>query len=246
MNIENSERLIVALDLPTRDKICRMYDLLFPTVRTFKLGLQAYAACGPSIVEMIKAAGGCVFLDLKYHDIPATVHRACLAALELGVDMINVHASGGRTMMAAAARARELWIGQNGGQGGGSPFPAIIAVTLLTNIGKDEYREIFGPEAAEPSSFVGKLSLMARDSGLQGVVASGREARLIRETAGEDFLIVTPGVRPAGEEDGGHARKVTPAEAISSGADFIVVGRPITASPDPLEAAMGILEEIRG
>ncbi len=246
MNIESGERLIVALDLPTRDTIYRMYDLLFPAVKTFKLGLQAYAACGPSIVETIKDSGGDVFLDLKYHDIPATVHRACLAALELGVDMINVHASGGRTMMEAAARARELWVGRGGVRGGSSLFPAIIAVTLLTNIGKDEYREIFGPEAVEPNSFVGKLSLMAKDSGLQGVVASGREARLIREMTADDFLIVTPGVRPAGAEDGGHARRVTPVEAISNGADFIVVGRPITASPDPLEAAMSILEEIRG
>lgn len=238
------ERLIVALDLPSQTHIYQMFERLFPTIRFFKLGLEAYAACGPAIVRTIKEAGGLVFLDLKYHDIPQTVHRACLAGLELGADLINLHASGGIAMMEEAARAREVWRKEAGGEERREPFPAIIGVTLLTHIGREEYLKIFGQSALDAPDFVVRLSLLARDAGLQGVVASGHEIQMIRKAVGEGFLIVTPGIRPAGEDTGGHARRVTPADALANGADLIVVGRPITGASDPLSAAQSILEEM--
>jgi len=246
MRIENDMRLIVALDLPSRDEIHGMFETLFPTVKFFKLGLEAYSACGPPIVEAIKSSGGRVFLDLKFHDIPITVHRACLAALRLGADIVNLHASGGMTMMREAARAREAWFSETGRKDPNDIFPAIIGVTLLTHIGEEEYESIYGSASVGPAGFVEKLAVMVRDSGLQGVVSSGREARAIRERTGENFLIVTPGVRPAGSDTGGHERKVTPAEAIANGSDLLVVGRPITGFADPLEAAKGVLAEIAG
>ncbi len=245
MKIEKEMKLIVALDLPSRDEITGMFRTLYPTVKFFKLGLEAYSACGPSIVRSIKEAGGFVFLDLKFHDIPVTVHRACLAALRLGADIVNLHASGGSLMMKEAARAREIWLTEAAGRADTDDiFPAIIGVTLLTHIGREEYDTIYGSASIGPAGFVEKLALMARDSGLQGVVSSGREARAIREKTGEDFLIVTPGVRPPGSDTGGHARKVTPSEALSNGSDLIVVGRPVTGSADPLDAATQILDEI--
>jgi orotidine-5'-phosphate decarboxylase len=185
-----------------------MFETLFPTVKFFKLGLEAYSACGPSLVRFIKNSGGSVFLDLKFHDIPRTVQRACLAALELGADIINVHASGGALMMKEAAGAGVIWREKVEVRGRKELFPAIIAVTLLTHIGEEEFCRIYGATSLEPAGFVERLSIMVRESGLQGVVASGRETRMIRDKLGEDFLIVTPGVRPAGTEDGGHARKV--------------------------------------
>jgi orotidine-5'-phosphate decarboxylase len=220
-----------------------MFRRLQPRVRFFKLGLEAYSACGPSIVRRIKEEGGRVFLDLKYHDIPRTVHRACRAALDLGVDLLNVHAGGGGQMMREAARAREAWR-CGAGAGDDSPFPAIIGVTLLTHIGPEEFETVFGPRPSGPEAFVERLAILARDSGLQGIVASGREAPLIRKTIGKDFLIVTPGVRPAGADDGGHARKVTPLEALRNGSDMIVMGRPITGAKDPAAAAGQILSMI--
>ncbi len=244
MKLVPEERLIVALDLPSKERIYGMFELLFPTVKFFKLGLEAYSACGPALVREIKESGGSVFLDLKFHDIPRTVHRACLAALELGADIVNVHASGGGLMMAEAAEARKIWMKKQERAGGGGIFPAIIGVTLLTHVGEEEYRKVFGSTRLGPTDFVARLARLARESGLQGVVSSGREARMIRKEAGEDFLIVTPGVRPAGSDDGGHARKVTPAEALSNGADLLVVGRPITGSDDPASAARGIIDEI--
>ncbi len=244
MKIESEKRLIVALDFPSEDQIYDMIETLFPTVKFFKIGLEAYSACGPSLVQFIKKSGGSVFLDLKFHDIPRTVQRACLAALELGADIINVHASGGALMMKEAAGARVIWREKAGGRGREELFPAIIAVTLLTHIGEGEYYKIYGATPLSPGGFVEKLSISVKESGLQGVVASGRETRMIRDKLGEDFLIVTPGVRPAGAEDGGHVRKVTPVEAINNGSDLIVVGRPITGAEEPLSAAKVILDEM--
>lgn len=238
-------RLIVALDLPGEEEIFEMFERLRPAVSFFKLGLEAWSACGPPVVRRIRDAGGRVFLDLKFHDIPRTVQRACRAALELGVDIINVHAGGGGKMMEAAARARAEWREERGEIARGV-FPAIIAVTLLTHIGADELDALIGPTPYDPGSFAEKLSLMARKAGLQGVVASGREASRIRARTGEDFLIVTPGVRPAGADAGGHARRVTPSEALADGADLIVVGRPVTGAADPLEAARAIQAEMSG
>lgn len=245
MTDEPDGRLIVALDLPGEREIVEMFERLRPAVTFFKLGLEAWAACGPPVVRRIRDAGGRVFLDLKFHDIPRTVHRACRAALDLGVDMINVHAGGGAAMMREAARAGKEWR-LSAGCGDGPRFPAIIAVTLLTHIGAEELEAIIGPSPYDPAAFVEKLALMAREAGLQGVVASGREAPRLRRIAGEGFLIVTPGVRPAGADAGGHARWVTPSEALAGGADMIVVGRPITGAADPLEAARAIRAEIAG
>jgi orotidine-5'-phosphate decarboxylase len=244
MKIDTEKRLIVALDLPSREQIRKMFELLFPTVNFFKLGLEAYSACGPPIVREIKEMGGSVFLDLKFHDIPTTVHRACLAALDLGADIVNIHASGGGLMMSEAAEARRIWVDRQEGLSSADIFPAIIGVTLLTHVGEKEYYRVFGSTPVDPSNFVARLARLVRESGLQGVVSSGREARLIREEAGKDFLIVTPGIRPAGVDDGGHARKVTPTKALSNGSDLLVVGRPITGAEDPVGEAKRIIDEM--
>jgi orotidine-5'-phosphate decarboxylase len=246
MKILEGERLIVALDLPTDVEVRRMFERLFPLVRFFKLGLEAFTAAGPDIVRDIKESGGRVFLDLKFHDIPRTVYRACRAALEHGVDIIDVHASGGYSMMREAARALEDWRGVVGPGPEGDTFPVVIGVTLLTHIGALEYGRIFGSNSGAPAVFAERLAGLAREAGLQGVVCSGREAGGIRAMAGENFLIVTPGVRPAGSDVGGHARAVTPLEALSNGADLVVVGRPITGAGDPAGAARSILEDISG
>ncbi len=231
----NAGKLIVALDAPDRTQAERLVKALAGSVSTFKIGKELFTACGPSVVEMVHAHGARVFLDLKFHDIPNTVASACAAAAKLGVFMVNVHASGGRKMMTeAAAELKKLPEDKR---------PLLIGVTVLTSMAESDLIEVGVTRSLDQQ--VASLARLAKGSGLDGVVASGRELAIIRREVPGDFLIITPGVRPAWAAQGDQKRVVTPREAIEKGADFIVVGRPITQHPDPREAANKILEEIR-
>jgi orotidine-5'-phosphate decarboxylase len=231
------DRLIVALDVPDRGAALRLVEQLSGLVGMFKIGSQLFTAEGPSLIREIIGFGERVFLDLKFHDIPNTVARAVEAAARMGVSIVNVHALGGGEMMRGAAQALRdwgiLWIGR----------PAILGVTVLTSLDRESIDEI--GIKYDVSAEVVRLSALAQESGLDGVIASPSEIRLVREyVAAEEFLILTPGVRPAGSEIEDQKRTATPAEAIRLGADLIVVGRPITANPQPRAAAERILEEM--
>ena len=197
-----------------------------------KVGLELFVSKGPGLVERIRDAGYPVFLDLKFHDIPFTVAGAVRSACSLGPELVNVHASGGPDMLLAAAEAAA-------GSPGGTK---VLAVTILTSL-SDSDLALMGIQGGTAEA-VGRLALISRDSGLHGVVCSPWEAAMVREATGDDFLIVTPGVRPAGESVNDQKRVATPLEAITMGANALVVGRPISASPDPRQAARTILDEI--
>lgn len=229
-----ADRVIVALDVPTLAEARALVDKLSPVVRTFKVGKELFTAEGPSVVKSVVSGGSQVFLDLKFHDIPNTVASACVTASRLGAFMINVHASGGKKMMSEAAAAVKKQ------PEGARPY--LIGVTVLTSMSSEDLAETGVSVALDEQ--VARLARLAKESGLDGVVASGREIAIIRKAVPGDFLIVTPGVRPAWAAQGDQKRVVTPREAIEQGADFIVVGRPITQHPDPRAAAEKVLEEI--
>ena len=216
--------LIVAVDVPYLEQASRVLDQLADSVRWFKVGLQLFTASGPGVVREIRARGGKVFLDLKFHDIPNTVAGAVRPAAALGVEMFNVHASGGEAMMRAAGE---------GAAQAGVARPTIIAVTVLTS-----------QPATEDD--VLRLARSAKTSGLDGVVCSAREAVTLKRELGANFKLVCPGIRPAWSEKGDQNRIVTPRDAVKAGADYIVVGRPILAAPNPAEAAKRVIEEMRG
>ncbi len=229
------ERLIVALDVETLVAAGTLVDRLDGLVHHFKIGSQLFTACGPAAVEAVRKRGAEVFLDLKFHDIPNTVAGAAREATRMGVFMFNVHASGGQAMMRAAAEAtaREA----------SARRPLVVAVTVLTSLDRAALqRELGVPSSVE--GHVLHLCQLARAAGLDGCVASPLEVGAIRNNQGRDWVIVTPGVRPAGSDAGDQARVATPAAAIRAGAHYLVVGRPITAAADPAGAARAILEEI--
>jgi orotidine-5'-phosphate decarboxylase len=228
------ERLIVALDVPDLKEASRLLETLSPTVRWFKIGHQLFTAAGPQAVSLVKKSGARVFLDLKYHDIPNTVSGAVEAAVALGADMINLHASGGAAMMAAAAKAAAKHTNR----------PILLAVTALTSLDSRGLEQITGIGGLSVEEHVLRLAALARDSGVDGVVASPLEIRPLRERFGEDFVILTPGIRPPESAPEDQSRTATPAQAVSLGADFIVVGRPITRAPDPLQSARSIIKEM--
>jgi orotidine-5'-phosphate decarboxylase len=228
-----SEQLIVALDVPTADDTRKIVTALGNSVRIYKVGMQLYTAEGPEIVRELVGLGHKVFLDLKYHDIPNTVSAAVRKAVELGVSMLTVHASGGTKMLRAAAEAassahRQLHV---------------LAVTVLTSMAQADLTQT-GVQR-ELLDQVVSLGTMAIEAGCGGVVSSAQEVRALRAKLGSNFLAVTPGVRPSGTAHGDQARVVTPAEAIAAGASHIVVGRPITAAEDPAAAARSILKELQ-
>ncbi len=228
--------LCVALDGTDRHWIESMAATLVHSAGWLKVGLEAFTAHGPDLVRRVVEVGPRVFLDLKLHDIPNTVRRAAANCAALGAQMFNVHASGGSAMLRAAVEgARE---------GAEGPPPKVIAVTVLTSLDADGLAEL-GMDW-QPEELVVHWARMARDCGLDGVVASAREAAAIRRACGPDFLIVTPGIRPAWAATDDQRRIVTPAEAVERGADILVVGRPITRADDPAAAAAGVLEEIAG
>lgn len=227
------ERLCVALDVPDRDGALRLVEELSGLVGAFKVGSQLFAAEGPQLVREIASLGGRVFLDLKFHDIPNTVAEAVASAARLGAAILSVHALGGSEMMRAAARAAAR----------SQTRPMVLAVTVLTSMDRATLSEVGIDSDVELQ--VVRLSSLAHDAGLDGVISSPREIRLIRERVARGRLfILTPGVRPAWSEPGDQKRIATPAQAIRDGADLIVIGRPIIASPDPRAAAERILEEI--
>ena len=229
-------RLAVALDLGTREAILDAVRVLVPEAGVFKLGLEAFVSEGPELVREI-ASRARVFLDLKLHDIPNTVARAAAAAVSTGASIVNCHAAGGREMMRAFGEE-----GRNAAAKAGFPGPSLIAVTVLTSLDAASLGAI--GLAGTPREAAVRLAALARDAGLDGVVCSPEEIATIRAACGPDFLLVVPGVRPAGTEKGDQKRVATPGEAIRSGADLLVVGRPILAAPDRAAAARAIVAEI--
>lgn len=227
-----AKRIIVPLDVPEADQALALAEAVAPHVGAVKVGLELFNAVGPAIFAQFHARVARVFYDAKLHDIPNTVAGAVRAAARHGLWMINVHASGGAAMMAAAARAA----------GEADRPPLVIAVTVLTSLDATGLHEV--GVAASPREQVVRLARLARDSGLDGVVASPLEAAAVREACGDDFLIIAPGVRPAGAAVQDQKRVATPAEAVRNGADYLVIGRPITQAPDPAAAAAAIAEEL--
>ena len=234
------DQLLIALDVPTGGEALRLADLLRGSVGGFKIGKRLFTAEGPVIVRTLAARGDRVFLDLKFHDIPNTVAGAVAAATSLGAWMINVHASGGSKMMAAAADAARRTATAEG-----RPAPHVIAVTVLTSLNDAALTEI-GVHTPVIEQ-VTRLARLAQQAGLDGVVASAQETRVIRAQCGAEFAIVTPGIRggAATAQKDDQERSMCAAEAIMAGATHIVVGRPVIAAADPLAAAEKIGEEIR-
>ncbi len=224
--------IFVALDTPDLERALALAEAVKPHVGGLKVGLEFITAQGPVGISRIVALGLPVFADVKFHDIPNTVAGAARALGESGADIFNVHAAGGEAMMRAALDAA----------GKLHPRPKVIAVTVLTSL-TDADLEAVGQEVSAAAQ-VTRLAKLAKASGLDGVVCSPKEIALVREACGPDFLIVTPGVRPAGAALGDQRRVMTPAEAMRAGADILVIGRPITGATDPAAAAKAIAEEI--
>ena len=230
--MRDQDRLIVALDVAGATQARQIVQAIGEAATTYKIGKQLFTAEGPQVVRDLVASGRKVFLDLKYHDIPNTVAAAVRSAAELGVSMMTVHASGGSKMLRAAVEAA-------------SQFPAkpvVLGVTVLTSLSDPDLQEL--GIAGNVLSQVLRLGALARAAGCGGLVASAQEARELRRALGEDFAIVTPGVRPAGAAAGDQSRVVTPKDAIAAGATYLVVGRPILEAPDPARAAQQIANEI--
>lgn len=234
------DRLIVALDMESPEGALALVRALKKSVSTFKVGSQLFTKAGPGIVRKIHGLGGRVFLDLKYHDIPSTVAKSGIEAARLGVFMFNVHVSGGGTMMKQCMQMVSESCGREG-----ITRPVIIGVTVLTSICEETLRDDIGVSRTIPEQVV-HLAMLAKQDGLDGVVASAQEIRGIRDACGQDFLIVTPGIRPSGSAADDQSRIASPAWAVKEGADYLVVGRPITGAPDPLKAVQEILDEMEG
>ena len=221
-------RIIVALDFSSEQQVLEFTDQLEPSMCKLKVGKELFTLAGPDMVRKLIDNGFDVFLDLKFHDIPNTVARACKVAADLGVWMLNVHALGGRNMLNAAREALET--SQN--------RPLLIAVTILTSMGHEDLQEI-GLNGT-PEDNVLRLASLANEAGLDGVVCSSKEVTNLRQTQGDTFTLVTPGIRPAGSDAGDQKRIMTPVDAVQAGSSYLVIGRPITQSPDPVQALQNI------
>jgi orotidine-5'-phosphate decarboxylase len=233
-------RLILALDVSTSREAVDLAAPLMPEVDFFKVGLALFCAEGPAVIKALKGLGGSVFLDLKLHDIPAQVQQACRSIGTYGVDMLTVHCLGGPEML-RAAKAGTL----EGARMAGIEPPRVVGVTILTSLDAGDLESLGVNNQVERE--VGILAAVARDSGLDGVVASPHEIELIRAQSENGFSVVTPGIRPAFSATPGDQKRVlTPREAVEAGADFLVVGRPIAEAPDPRAAALEILAEMTG
>jgi len=230
-------KLIIALDVDALERARELVGLLKSDVGMFKIGKQLFTRYGPQAIDMVHALGGAVFLDLKFHDIPNTVAKAAEAAMMHGVFMFNIHASGGFEMMkqaAAAVQAKAEALNQH--------RPLVLAVTVLTSLNAADLSAL-GINATVPEQVV-RLAGLAKTAGVDGVVASPQEIEMIKKECGHDFLVVTPGVRPRTSKADDQKRVLTPGEAIRKGADYLVVGRPVIGSPDPLKAVQDIIKEI--
>ncbi|MDD5449348.1 MAG: orotidine-5'-phosphate decarboxylase [Candidatus Omnitrophica bacterium] len=231
------DKLIIALDVDNLDAARAIIDRLFPLVKIFKIGSQLFTSAGPAAVELAVKKGARVFLDLKFHDIPNTVANAVIASTRLSVFMLNLHVQGGFDMMRqAVSAARDEAKKMN------KERPLVLGVTVLTSMGERDLKDLEIRKGVK--SQVTYLAKLAKEAGLDGVVASADEAQPIRWTCGDDFIIVTPGIRPAWAQKDDQKRTATPKEAISLGADYIVVGRPVIAAPDPKAAAEEIIKEM--
>jgi orotidine-5'-phosphate decarboxylase len=225
-------KLIVALDVSSAAAAQKIVASVGDSALTYKVGMQLYTAEGPQLVRDLVTSGRRVFLDLKYHDIPTTVAAAVHEASRLGVTMLTVHAAGGGKMLSAATDAARA----------NNPALVVLGVTVLTSLDENELEKVgFRGTVREE---VLRLAIMALDNGCKGIVTSAREAAAVRAELGQNFAIVTPGVRPAGSAHGDQSRVATPAEAIAAGASHIVVGRPITEADDPAAEARAILQQI--
>lgn len=229
----SDSKIIVALDYPTMDAALVLANQLDPKRCKLKVGKELFTRSGPQVVEALTAKGFDIFLDLKYHDIPNTVAKACRAAADLGVWMMNVHTLGGQNMMIAAREA----ISDN------SSRPLLIGVTLLTSMNEATFRQIGLTGSLE--DMVLRLAKLAQQSGLDGVVCSAQEASLLRAQHGQDFQLVTPGIRPANSEMGDQHRTMTPFQAVESGSSYLVIGRPITGATDPMQALEAIENSLK-
>ncbi|MHB1214637.1 MAG: orotidine-5'-phosphate decarboxylase [Thiobacillus sp.] len=229
----NSSKIIVALDFADAASALALVDRLDPALCRLKVGKELFTVAGPALVRALAARGFDVFLDLKFHDIPHTVAAACRAAAELGVWMLNVHASGGRRMMTAAHDALAAL----------PERPLLIAVTVLTSMSAEDLGEV--GIAAAPADQVLRLAHLAHACELDGVVCSAQEAAVLRAELGAAFRLVTPGIRPAGSDAGDQRRVMTPVDALQAGATDLVIGRPITAAADPLAALKQIQSDIQ-
>ncbi len=223
--------VIVALDFPSEKETMQLVEQLEPSLCRLKVGKELFTRCGPALVEQLVDKKFDVFLDLKYHDIPNTVARACEAAADLGVWMLNVHALGGEKMMQAARQAMNS-----------ADSPLLIAVTWLTSSGQAEL-DALGIQST-PEEMVSRLASMTKNAGLDGVVCSAQEAAMLRKSLGDDFCLVTPGIRLADAKKDDQNRVVTPEQAIKDGASYLVIGRPITQAADPCEVLREISKSI--
>ncbi|MEQ8427670.1 MAG: orotidine-5'-phosphate decarboxylase [Gammaproteobacteria bacterium] len=228
----NSSRVVVPLDFPDQEQALALCQQLPPDQCKLKIGKELFTRAGPALVTKLIDSGYDIFLDLKYHDIPNTVAQACKAAAELGVWMLNVHASGGKQMLQAAREAIDS----------SSKQPLLIAVTVLTSMNEEELTEI-GVTRSLPDQVM-HLASMTKDAGLDGVVCSAREAAQLKQSFGPEFCLVTPGIRPASAAKDDQKRIMTPAEAIKAGSHYLVIGRPITRAEDPGAALAAINAEI--
>jgi len=228
----NDPKIIVALDYPAAAPALALAERLQPALCRLKVGKELFTATGPALLEQLMRRGFEIFLDLKFHDIPNTTAQACKAAASLGVWMVNVHALGGRKMLEAAHDA----IAHN------TQRPRLIAVTMLTSMAQEDLADI-GIDVT-PAEMVLRLAKLAQDSGLDGVVCSAQEAALLRKQCGNEFCLVTPGIRPLQASLDDQSRVMTPLAALQAGSSYLVIGRPITQAADPLQALLDINKEI--
>ncbi len=233
---KRNEKIIIALDVASKEKALSLVEEL-PEVRWFKVGLELFTACGPSLIESIREQGRLVFLDLKLHDIPNTVAGAVRAAVRHGASMLTVHAAGGKEMLRQAKQAAE----EEAARLNLTP-PKIVAVTVLTSLNNQHLREVGWVDGVEVQ--VLRLAILAKDCGLAGSVCSPREISLLRKNLGKDWLLITPGIRPTWAPAQDQQRVLSPAEALSLGADYLVIGRPITAHEAPREAFWRLIAEL--
>jgi orotidine-5'-phosphate decarboxylase len=236
-NLSLTERIIVPLDVPTLDEAIALVEQL-PQVQWWKVGLELFVSSGPDILQTLKNRQKRIFLDLKFHDIPNTMAGACRAAATYGVDLLTVHAAAGRNALKSASTAAA-----QGAQTTGCLPPKLIAVTLLTSLSsRDLAFDLKIP--VELPEYALQMALLAQEAGLQGAVCSPQEVAQLRQVCGDDFLLVCPGVRPNWAETGDQRRSMTPVDAFKAGADYLVIGRPITAATDPVAAWQRISDEL--